>query len=123
MLIAHVRFCIEVWGVTPISTRERESGLSGSLFFSAISMDAHKQQEKKHLSAERINRLLPKNNFEFIITSSNYIFRKPHKRLFDLVLEKAGLRPEEVWYIGAIDLPYYEDKSILTITEIGRAHV
>ena len=79
-------------------------------------MDAHKQQEKKHLSAERINRLLPKNNFEFIITSSNYIFRKPHKRLFDLALEKAGLRPEEVWYIGAIDLPYYEDKSILTIT-------
>lgn len=88
--------------------------------------------------SERINRLLPENTFEFIITSSNYMFRKPHKRLFDLALEKAGLEPDEVWYIGdryecdvkgslnaglfpvwyigAIDLPYIEDKSILTVT-------
>ena len=88
--------------------------------------------------AERINRLLPENAFEFIITSSNYIFRKPNKRLFELALEKADLKPDEVWYvgdqyecdvkgslnvgllpiwyIGAIDLPYKEDKSILTVT-------
>ena len=87
--------------------------------------------------AERINRLLPENSFEFIITSSNYIFRKPNKRIFDLALEKAGLEPDEVWYIGdqyecdvkgalnagflpiwyigAIDLPYTEDKNILTV--------
>lgn len=87
---------------------------------------------------ERINRLLPDNNFEFIITSSNYMFRKPDKRLFELALEKAGLKPDDVWYvgdkyefdvkgsvnagimpiwyIGAINLPYTEDKNILTIT-------
>lgn len=87
--------------------------------------------------AERINRLLPENAFEFIITSSNFIFRKPHQRIFDLALEKADLKPEEVWYIGdqyecdikgslnagllpvwyigAIDLSYTEDKSILTV--------
>lgn len=86
--------------------------------------------------AERINRLLPENAFEFIITSSNYIFRKPNPNIFDLALEKAGLRSDEVWYIGdqyecdikgslnaglfpvwyigAIDLPYTEDKNILT---------
>ena len=86
--------------------------------------------------AERINRLLPLNTFEFIITSSNYMFRKPNKRIFELALEKAGLQPDEVWYIGdqyecdvkgslnaglfpvwyvgAADLPYTEDKSILT---------
>lgn len=93
--------------------------------------------------AERINRLLPENMFEFIITSSNYMFRKPNKRIFDLVLEKAQLQPDEVWYIGdqyecdvkgslnaglqpvwytgAIDLPYAMeerhsvDKNILTV--------
>ncbi len=87
--------------------------------------------------AERINRLLPENAFEFIITSSNYIFRKPNKRIFDLALEKAELQPDEVWYIGdqyecdvkgslnagllpiwyigAIDLPYTEDINILTV--------
>lgn len=50
--------------------------------------------------AECINKLLLENSFEFIITSSNFIFRKPNKRLFDLVLEKAELQPYEVWYIG-----------------------
>ena len=87
--------------------------------------------------AERINRLLPENAFEFIITSSNYIFRKPNKRIFDLALEKAGLEPDEVWYIGdqyecdekgalnacllpiwyigAIDPPYIKDTNILTV--------
>ena len=89
--------------------------------------------------AERINRLLPENTFEFIITSSNFMFRKPNKRIFDLALEKAELQPDEVWYIGdqyecdvkaslnagllpiwytgAIDLPYTEDKNILTVTD------
>ncbi|MFG6368944.1 MAG: HAD-IA family hydrolase [Lachnospiraceae bacterium] len=86
---------------------------------------------------KRIDRLLPENAFEFIIASSNYIFRKPNKRIFDLALEKAELAPEDVWYIGdqyecdikgalcaglfpvwyigAIDLPYTEDKDILTV--------
>lgn len=50
--------------------------------------------------AERINRLLPDNAFEFILASSNFLFRKPNKRLFDLALEKADLEPDEVWYIG-----------------------
>ncbi|MBD5449048.1 MAG: HAD-IA family hydrolase [Lachnospiraceae bacterium] len=89
--------------------------------------------------AGRINRLLPDNAFEFIITSSNFMFRKPNKRIFDLALEKAELQPGEVWYIGdqyecdvkgslnagllpvwyigAIDLPYTEDKNVLTITD------
>ena len=89
--------------------------------------------------AERINRLLPENAFEFILTSSHFMFRKPNKRIFDLALEKAGLQPGEVWYvgdqyecdvkgslhagllpvwyIGAIGLPYTEDESILTVTD------
>ncbi len=89
--------------------------------------------------SERINRLLPDNGFEFILTSSNYIFRKPNQRIFELALEKAQLPPEEVWYvgdqyecdvkgssraglfpvwyIGAIDLPYSGDETVLTVTE------
>ena len=49
---------------------------------------------------ERINRLLPDNHFEFIIATSEYLFRKPSKRIFDLALYKSGLDPEDVWYIG-----------------------
>ena len=50
--------------------------------------------------SERINRLLPDNHFEFILATSEYLFRKPHARIFNLALEKAGLKPEEAWYVG-----------------------
>ena len=33
-------------------------------------------------------------------TPTEGIKRKPNKRIFDLALEKAGLPPDEVWYIG-----------------------
>lgn len=49
---------------------------------------------------ERINRLFPDNHFEFILPTSDYLFRKPSPHIFKLALEKAGLKPEEVWYIG-----------------------
>lgn len=87
--------------------------------------------------AERINELLPKHHFEFIIATSDYLFRKPNKRIFELALQRAGLEPEDVWYIGdqykadvegarnakitpvwyagAIDLPYEEKDDVLTV--------
>ena len=49
---------------------------------------------------ERINRLLPNNKFEFIITSSDYMYRKPSRVLFDIALKKAGLPADRVWYCG-----------------------
>lgn len=54
----------------------------------------------QEIVAERIHSLLPENEFEFILTSSHYIFRKPHRRIFELALEKADLEAEDVWYIG-----------------------
>lgn len=47
-----------------------------------------------------IHKLLPENEFEFILATSEYVFRKPHKRIFELALRKAKLRPGEVWYCG-----------------------
>ncbi len=49
---------------------------------------------------ERINTLLPNNDFDFIIATSDYLFRKPNRRIFELALEKADIKPEDVWYIG-----------------------
>lgn len=49
---------------------------------------------------ERIHSVLPRNEFEFILATSEYLFRKPNKRIFELALKKAGLEPEDVWYIG-----------------------
>jgi len=50
--------------------------------------------------AKRINRLLPHNKFEFIMASSEYVYRKPNKILFELALKKASLKPDEVWFCG-----------------------
>lgn len=49
---------------------------------------------------QRINRLLPQNKFEFIIASSEYMFRKPNPMLFELAFKKAGLNGEDVWFCG-----------------------
>ena len=48
----------------------------------------------------RINKILPENKFEFIIASSEYVFRKPNKLIFELALNKANLDANEVWYCG-----------------------
>ncbi|MBQ7933810.1 MAG: HAD family hydrolase [Lachnospiraceae bacterium] len=86
---------------------------------------------------KRIHDYLPDNDFEFIIATSEYMYRKPNKHIFELALEKAQLLPEEVWYvgdqyqcdivgakeaglmpvwyIGAIDMKYEPREEVLTI--------
>ena len=87
--------------------------------------------------AKRIHDCIPEHDFEFIIATSEYMYRKPNRRIFELALEKAELQPEEVWYIGdqyqcdivgakeaglfpvwymgAIDMKYNPKEDILTI--------
>lgn len=48
----------------------------------------------------RIERLLPEGEFEFIITSSEYAVRKPNPLIFKVALQKAGLKPDDVWFCG-----------------------
>lgn len=48
----------------------------------------------------RINDLLPKNHFEFIIATSEYMYRKPNRKIFELAIGKAELKADEVWYVG-----------------------
>ena len=38
--------------------------------------------------------------FEFVISTSEYGFRKPDKRIFELAIKKLGLKSDQVWYIG-----------------------
>ncbi len=50
--------------------------------------------------ARRLKILLPEHDFEFIVASSDYVFRKPHRRIFELALTKADLPSGDVWYLG-----------------------
>ena len=49
---------------------------------------------------ERINRLIPNNRFEFIISSSEYLFKKPHPFMYEIALNKAALSADKVWFCG-----------------------
>lgn len=48
----------------------------------------------------RLNRLLPGSTFEFVLTSADYMVRKPDPRLFRVACHKAGLPPEKIWFCG-----------------------
>lgn len=71
-----------------INGRSIRSGVISNISFSGDSL------------ANRINSLLPNNNFEFIIASSEYAFRKPNPIIFKLALKKAGLQANQVWFCG-----------------------
>lgn len=71
-----------------INTRGIRSGVISNIMFSGAAL------------RDRIDRLLPGNRFEFIITSSEYVFRKPSRYLFELALKKAELDASEVWFCG-----------------------
>lgn len=53
---------------------------------------------------ERLDSLFPKNEFEFVLASSEYAIRKPNPILFQIALHKATrkaeLTPSEVWFCG-----------------------
>lgn len=49
---------------------------------------------------ERLNRLLPNNRFEFVLASSEYIFRKPNPLMFQIAMQKADLTADKIWYCG-----------------------
>jgi len=48
----------------------------------------------------RIQEVLPENHFAFVIASSNYIYRKPEKEIFEMALIKSGLKAGETWFCG-----------------------
>lgn len=50
--------------------------------------------------SERLNKHFPNHQFDFIMTSSEYIFRKPDKHIFELAVRKSGMNADEIWYCG-----------------------
>jgi len=49
---------------------------------------------------EEIKRQFEDHNFEFVIVTSDYAYRKPSKRIFELALKKARLTADKVFYAG-----------------------
>lgn len=73
----------------------------------------------------RLKQFFPEHEFEFVMTSSEYIFRKPDIHIFDLAVRKSGLHPDQIWYCGndiAVDVcgahgaglqpVFYDDRTV-----------
>lgn len=48
---------------------------------------------------KRINKYV-KNNFEFVISTCEYMYRKPNQKIYDLAVGKAGISKDKIWYLG-----------------------
>lgn len=73
----------------------------------------------------RLSETFPAHSFDFIMTSSEYIFRKPDWHIFDMAIRKCGLDKADIWYCGndiEVDLVgaygaglypvFYDDRSV-----------
>ena len=50
--------------------------------------------------ARRLQKTFPEHRFDFVISSADYILRKPDPHIFALGLHRAGCRAEEAWFLG-----------------------
>ena len=48
----------------------------------------------------RLDRLFPEHSFRFVMSSADYVLRKPNLRLFELAVKKTGCMPHEIWFAG-----------------------
>lgn len=49
---------------------------------------------------KRIAGAIPNADFEFVISSCDYLFRKPCRHIFETALSKAGVTADKVWFCG-----------------------
>lgn len=54
---------------------------------------------------ERIYGVIPNADFDFVISSCDYLFRKPSRRIFEAALAKAGVTADKVWFCGDQFIP------------------
>lgn len=48
----------------------------------------------------RLQALFPEHSFSFVLSSADYVLRKPNPRLFALAVKKSGCSPQKCWFLG-----------------------
>jgi putative hydrolase of the HAD superfamily len=79
-------------GITDVLAFLRENGIrTGVISNTPIT---------EEILAKSLKKLIPENSFDPIVTSSETIFRKPHPRIFQYALQRAGLPASEAVHCG-----------------------
>lgn len=79
-------------GITELFTFLDEQGIRKAV----LSNNAFEESTLKY----ELSKYFSDNEFEFIISTADYCFRKPSPMIFNLALKIAGLKSENVWYAG-----------------------
>lgn len=74
-----------------LDTLEKNNIKTGILSNGVFTETTLEEELAKHDLAHR---------FSFIITSAEYGFRKPHRRIYQAAVRKMGLEPKDIWFIG-----------------------
>lgn len=84
--------CSPTPGMEGLLARLRErrigSGVISNMGFSGSALRA------------RLEKLFPEHRFDFVLSSADYVLRKPDPHLFELALHKCGHPAREVWFLG-----------------------
>jgi putative hydrolase of the HAD superfamily len=81
-----------VEGIQPLLRNFDEHGIRYGVLSTTM---LHSRSLKRILS-----KILPEFKFEFVLASSEYIFKKPHPRFFDVALHRSKLAPRDILYVG-----------------------
>ena len=65
--------------------------------------------------SRRLGLLFPEHSFRFVMSSADYVLRKPNPRLFELAVKKSGCMPSEIWFAG--------DNPAMDIAGAANAHL
>lgn len=71
-----------------LDTKRIKAGILSNSGFAGVILE---DELEKHSLAHR---------FSFVISSADYVFRKPHPRIFQVAVKKMNLPPEDIWFVG-----------------------
>ncbi len=66
----------------------------------------------------RIENAIPEADFDFVISSCDYLFRKPGRHIFEAALAKAGIPADRVWFCGDQIVPDIQGSSAMGMTPV-----
>ena len=67
---------------------------------------------------KRIYNAIPEADFAFVISSCDYLFRKPSRHIFEAALGKAGVTADKVWFCGDQFIPDMQGSAAVGITPV-----
>ena len=67
---------------------------------------------------KRIYNAIPEADFAVVISSCDYLFRKPSRHIFEAALGKAGVTADKVWFCGDQFIPDMQGSAAVGITPV-----